>query len=238
MRSIQTGLILGLALLGCGSGPGREAADWTDSDRGRQTPAASALDLPADRPLRAAFLIVDGVYNTELAAPYDVLQHTVHHTDPLPGIEVYTVSPDGKLVTTAEGLRILPHHSFETAPAADILVVPSAEHSRDSDRQNEPLIKWVRHTGSQARIVMSLCWGAFILAEAGLLEGHAATTFPSDYKSFAQDFPELDLRVNVSFVHDGRLLTSEGGAEATMPRCTSSISSMAKRWHVASAAAC
>ena len=99
MRSIQTGLILGLASLGCGSGPGREAADWTDSDRGRQTPAASALDLPADRPLRAAFLIVDGVYNTELAAPYDVLQHTVHHTDPLPGIEVYTVSPDGEITT-------------------------------------------------------------------------------------------------------------------------------------------
>ncbi|HET9766015.1 MAG TPA: hypothetical protein VFS60_04155, partial [Thermoanaerobaculia bacterium] len=43
-------------------------------------------DLPRDRPLRAGFLVIDGVYGTELVAPYDVLQHTVSHTRP--GIDV------------------------------------------------------------------------------------------------------------------------------------------------------
>ena len=172
------------------------------------------LQVPTDRPLRAGFLLVDGVYNTELMAPWDVFQHTQYHSAPLPGIEVLTIAQQDGPVTTAEGLTIIPDHSFATAPPLDILVVPSAEHSRDSDRTNEELIAWVRQAGAQARFVVSLCWGAFILAEAGLLDNHACTTFPGDFRSFAETFPDLDLRVNVSFVHDGGVLTSQGGTRS------------------------
>ena len=173
-----------------------------------------ALDLPTDRPLRAGFLLVDGVYNTELMAPWDVFQHTRTHSAPHPGIEVFTVAPGPEAVTTAEGLRVLPDYTFATAPLIDILVVPSAEGSRDRDRTNSELIAWVRKAGSQARFTMSLCWGAFILAEAGLLDDHACTTFPGDFKVFVEAFPKLDLRVNVSFVHDGSVLTSQGGTRS------------------------
>jgi transcriptional regulator GlxA family with amidase domain len=172
---------------------------------------------PPDRPLRAGFLVVDGVYNSELMAPYDVLHHTVFHTagrDGGPGIEVFTVSPDGRPVTTFEGLHLTPHHSFETAPPLDILVVPSTEGSMGRDLENRRLIDWVRETAESARYVMSLCDGAFVLAEAGLLHGRSATTFPGDYEAFAARFPKVKLRVNVSFVHDGALLTSQGGAKS------------------------
>lgn len=172
------------------------------------------LDLPPDRPLRAGFLLVDGVYDTELTAPWDVLQHTRYHSAPHPGIEVFTVAATPEPVTTAEGLRIVPDFTFTTAPPLDILVVPSTEHSRDTDRDNTAMIAWVREAGSEARFVLSLCWGAFILAEAGLLDGHACTTFPEDLRFFVEAFPELDLRVNVSFVHDGKVLTSQGGARS------------------------
>jgi transcriptional regulator GlxA family with amidase domain len=180
------------------------------------TPAPADGDppVPTDRPRRAAFLVVDGVYNSELMAPYDVLHHTVFHTEPDPGIEVFTVSPDGEPVTTFEGIRLLPRYSFETAPPVDILVVPSAEGSMGPDLENRRLIDWVRKTGESARYVVSLCDGAFVLAQAGLLDGHAATTFPGDYDAFAARFPQVELRINVSFVHDGKLLTSQGGARS------------------------
>ncbi|HKH47921.1 MAG TPA: DJ-1/PfpI family protein [Thermoanaerobaculia bacterium] len=171
-----------------------------------------AADLPRDRPLRAGFLIVDGVYNTELAAPYDVLQHTVFHTKP--GIEVFTVSPDGQPLTTFEGIRIAPRYSFANAPPIDILVVPSARGSLDKDLQNQALIDWVRRVAGQARHVVSLCDGAFVLGKAGLLEGVPATTFPEDYDRLVQMFPKVDLRVNVSFVDSGKILTSQGGARS------------------------
>jgi transcriptional regulator GlxA family with amidase domain len=169
-------------------------------------------EIPTDRPLRAGFLVLDGVYNSELVAPMDVLHHTVFHTEP--GIEVFTVSPDGQAIRSFEGLTIVPDHSFEDHPPIDVLVVPSAEHNMDSDLEDERLIAWVRENGRTARWVMSLCDGSFVLAQAGLLDGRAATTFPADQPPFAERFPEVDLQVNVSFVHSGRVLTSIGGAKS------------------------
>jgi len=166
------------------------------------------------RRLTAGFVIVDGVYNTELTAPWDVLEHTLHHAPEQLGIEVLAVSPDGAPVTTAEGLRIFADHGFDDVPPLDILVVPSAEHSRDTDLDRKDLIDWVRTVGSRAPAILSLCWGAFVLAEAELLENRACTTFPSDYDTFAERFPHLDLRINVSFVHAGKVITSQGGARS------------------------
>ncbi len=186
-----------------------EAAVSTDPPWPRLEPPAG---LPRDHALQVGFLIIDGVYNTELTAPYDVFQHTIFHSPP--GMEVFTVSPDGGPVTTFEGLVIDAHHSFADAPPIDVLVVPSAEHNMDTDLENEELISWVRDVGGQADFVMSLCDGAFVLAKAGLLDGVASTTFPGDQDRFAEMFPHLDLHRGVSFVHDGKALTSEGGAKS------------------------
>ena len=194
----------------------------TTSDVVADTPAGppwtrvpSAVDVT--QPLRAGFLIVDGVYNSELMAPYDIFHHTPFHTEPNPGIEVFTVSPDGAPVLTFEGLTITPHHSFADAPPIDILVVPSAENSMTTDLENEEMIEWVRKVGGDARFVLSLCDGAFVLAKAGLLEGRAVTTFPGDQDQFAETFPSLDLRRGTTFVHDGPAITSEGGAKSYDP---------------------
>ena len=195
------------------SEPSSPADPETTAARGAVDPGpADLLALPSDRPLVAGFVVVDGVYNTELMAPWDVFEHARYYTGEQPAIEVFAVSPDGGVVTTAEGLRILPDHGFADAPPIDILVVPSAEGSRDRDLENEALIGFVRERGATARFVVSLCWGAFVLARAGLLDDRACTTFPSDYQRFAESFPGTRLHINVSFVHEGRFLTSVGGA--------------------------
>jgi len=97
--------------------------------------------------------MVDGVYNTELIAPIDILHHTRFHTEH--GIEVFTVAPHGGIATSFEGQRIGADYSFASAPSADILVVPSAEHSMDTDLDNEAMMQWVRETGDEAMFVMS-----------------------------------------------------------------------------------
>ncbi len=173
---------------------------------------ADARGAEAPRALRVGFLIVDGVYNTELTAPYDIFHHTVFHTEP--GMEVFTVSPDGRPVTTFEGLEIAAHHGFADAPPIDVLVVPSAEHSMDSDLENRAMMEWVRRVGGRAEYLVSLCDGSFMLAAAGLLDGLASTTFPGDLERYRERFPELDVRDGVSFVHDGKALTSQGGARS------------------------
>lgn len=176
----------------------------------------STSEVPATAPTRTlgvGFLIVEGVYDTELTAPFDVFQHTVFHAQP--GMKVFTVAPSREPVRTFEGLRILPDYPLGGAPPIDVLVIPSAEHSLDTDLENADLIRWVRSVGMRAQYVLSLCDGAFVLAQAGLLDGKAATTFPADLAAFRERFgTRVDVREHVSFVHDGAMITSVGGARS------------------------
>jgi transcriptional regulator GlxA family with amidase domain len=211
-RTLAAGLTLA-ALNAAGPAPASAQGEPTTAAAAPALPRVPPpKDLPRDRPLRAGFLALDGVYGTELVAAYDVLQRTVQHTRP--GIEVFTVSPVAGKVRTAEGLTLETRYGFADAPALDILVVPSSEHALDSDLGNEALIAWLGRVGKSARYVVSLRDGAFLVARAGLLPGRLATTFPEHHDAFLQMFPKLELRRNVSFVHDGPVLSSVGGARS------------------------
>ena len=160
--------------------------------------------------LQVGFVVVDGVYNTELTAPYDIFQHTIFHVDP--AMEVFTVAPSRRSIRTFEGLVFEPDYSFDEAPRIDVLVVPSAEHNMDTDLEDERLLEFVRTRGESAEYVMSLCDGAFILAGAGLLDGREVTTFPADRARLQEMFGHLKVHTDASLVRDGKFITSVGGA--------------------------
>jgi transcriptional regulator GlxA family with amidase domain len=161
------------------------------------------------------FLIMDGVYNTELTAPYDIFHHT-RFRDGIKPMNVFTIADNTEWVKSFEGLTIKPDYSYieRNHPKIDILVVPSAEHHLDSDLENEVMIAWVKTITETAEFVTSHCDGAFVLAKAGVLDQSACTTFPSDINKFKQMFPHLDVRDSTLFVHDGKYITSAGGAKS------------------------
>ncbi|MBE15495.1 MAG: glutamine amidotransferase [Cytophagaceae bacterium] len=160
-------------------------------------------------------LIMDGTYNTELTAPYDIFQHTIFR-DSIKAMNVFTVANTLDPIRTFEGMYILPDFDYTdaTVPNIDILVVPSAEHHLDSDLEDEQMISFVKKVAQQASYVTSHCDGAFVLAAAGLLDGKVATTFPADIDRMRQEFPKVDVRKEVLFVHDGKYITSAGGAKS------------------------
>lgn len=165
---------------------------------------------------RAAFVVTEGVFNSELMAPYDVLHHT-RFRDDLDYIEPFVVSPDGGPVTTFEGLRVDAHYSYETAPPADILVIPSTEHSMDRDLEDDAYMEYVMAAAENAEWVLTVCDGAFPLAKTGLLDGRQATTFPADREALAMLFPAIQMRDDVRLVVDGKFITSVGGAMSYEP---------------------
>ena len=75
-------------------------------------------------------------------------------------------------------------------------------------------MKWVAERGKKAHHVMSLCWGAFLLAEAGLLDGGPATTFPTEWDQMEKEYPKIDVQRDISFVDAGHALTSVGGVKS------------------------
>lgn len=162
-----------------------------------------------------AFLVMDGTYNTELTAPFDIFQHTQYRKG-IKSMNTFLVAADRDPVRTFEGIYLLPDFSYrhDSLPPIDILVVPSAEHHLDTDLENEEMLEFVREAAAEAAYVTSHCDGAFVLAAAGLLEDRASTTFPSDISKYRQMFPQLDVRDSVLFVHDGKYITSAGGAKS------------------------
>lgn len=190
-----------------------------DNNKEKQTEhyneaSISIPEIVANR-YNVAFLIMDGVYNTELTAPYDIFQHTIFR-DSIKPMNVFTVANTDRPITTFEGMRIIPDFNYlsDELPNIDILVIPSAEHHLDTDLEDEAMLTFVKRIDKEAQFMTSHCDGAFVLAEAGLLNGKVSTTFPSDIDTMRERYPDLDIRKDVLFVHDGKYITSAGGAKS------------------------
>ena len=162
-----------------------------------------------------AFLIMDGTYNTELTAPFDIFQHTQYREN-IKQMNVFLVANTLDPIRTFEGMYLLPDFDYTASdlPNIDILVVPSAEHHLDTDLDDQVMIDFVKKVDKDALYMTSHCDGAFVLAKAGILDGVVSTTFPSDIDKMRETFPELDIRKEVLFVHDGKYITSAGGAKS------------------------
>lgn len=162
-----------------------------------------------------AFLIMDGVYNTEFTAPFDIFQHTQYREN-IKAMNTFTVANTLNPIKSFEGVRILPDFDYtrDSIPKIDILVVPSAEHHLDTDLRDTVMLNFVKKVDKDALFVTSHCDGAFVLAKAGILDEVVSTTFPSDIKKYRTMFPQLQVKDSVLFVHDGKYITSAGGAKS------------------------
>jgi len=162
-----------------------------------------------------AFLIMNGTYNTEFTAPFDIFQHTQYREN-IKQMNVFSVANTSEPITTFEGVRVIPDFDYtkDSLPKIDILVVPSAEHHLDTDLEDQTMIDFVKKTDKDALFMTSHCDGAFVLAKAGLLDQSVSTTFPSDIDAYKKMFPDLDVRDETLFVHDGKYITSAGGAKS------------------------
>lgn len=171
-------------------------------------------EIKPDR-YNVAFLIMDGTFNTELTAPFDIFHHTIFR-DSIKPMNVFMVANTNEPITTFEGIRLLPDFNYikDEMPKIDILVVPSAENHTGTDLQDSVMIDWVKNVSKEALYVTSHCDGAFVLAKAGLLDGIESTTFPGDIDAYRKMFPELTIHEDVLFVHDGKFITSAGGAKS------------------------
>lgn len=99
--------------------------------------------------------------------------------------------------------------ALASAPALDTLVIAGGEGTREAIR-DAAILDFVRMSAKACRRVASVCSGAFILAEAGLLDGRRATTHWSRSRSFARLYPKVRLEPDRIFIRDGAIWTSAG----------------------------
>ncbi len=120
-----------------------------------------------------AIVIFDAVEELDFVGPWEIFSY-LRSLEP-DACEVFTVSQRGGEVRCAKGLRVIADHSFETAPHADVILVPGGQGTR-REVDNPSFIEYIRRVGAAAEVTTSVCTGAFLLERAGLLARRRATT--------------------------------------------------------------
>jgi transcriptional regulator GlxA family with amidase domain len=116
---------------------------------------------------------------------------------------------DGPLTTTA-GFSIVLDHGLEALETAQIIIVPSWRDP--GERPSQALLDALISAHQRGAQVVGLCLGAYVLAEAGLLEGRRATTHWAFARDFSLRYPNVRLDADVLYAEDGNILTSAGTA--------------------------
>ncbi|MGC0328461.1 transcriptional regulator GlxA family with amidase domain [Streptomyces sp. SAI-170] len=150
-------------------------------------------------------VLFDDVQSLDVTGPVEVFAGADTCT---PGsYEIRTASLDGGPVRTSSGLTLVPDGALTDEAGPDLLVVPGGRGTRRADPR---LVDWLRRGGPRARRLVSVCTGAILLAEAGLLDGRRATTHWAYCEKLARDHPEIDVDADPIFVRDEHVCTSAG----------------------------
>ncbi|MFF4954655.1 GlxA family transcriptional regulator [Streptomyces chattanoogensis] len=150
-------------------------------------------------------VLFDGLQSLDVSGPVEVLSGANVAT---PGAyRIRTASLDGGPVRTSSGLTLTPDLALADAEPPHTLLVPGGNGTRTPDPR---LIDWLRTQAPRARRKVSVCSGALLFAEAGLLDGRRVTTHWALCDTLAQRFPAVRVEPEPIYVQDGDTVTSAG----------------------------
>lgn len=159
-------------------------------------------------------LIFDDVEVLDFCGPFEVFSvtrdlgvPTVDETDKPFNVVLIAERPD--IVKARGGLLVQPHATIDDHPPLDIVLIPGGQGTRQ-EVHNQRLIEWIAKVSQSALLRTTVCTGAFLLAETGLLDGQQATTHWASVERMRETYPSVVVLDNVRFVDAGNILTSAG----------------------------
>ena len=139
---------------------------WSAHGQQISSPDSAGHKIPAKGTISVAFVITDDAVTIDFAGPWEVFKDVFVKDRGKTLAEqavfrLYTVSDTREAVKTSGGMRIVPDYTFDDAPEPAIVVVP-AQRGR-----SPKMLQWIRERSTKSQVVMSVCTGAFVLADAG-----------------------------------------------------------------------
>ncbi|MEO0374421.1 MAG: DJ-1/PfpI family protein [Cyanobacteria bacterium P01_A01_bin.17] len=152
--------------------------------------------------------IYDEAEVLDFSGPFEVFSTASRLSKTSNLFNVFLISETGKTVTARGSYEVNPAYSILDHPPIDVLIVVGGVHTGE---MNKPLVlKWIAEASKQAKLVASVCTGAFLLAEAGILSNHKVTTHWEDIPDLRERYPNLEVLENQRWVDEGNIVTSGG----------------------------
>jgi len=157
--------------------------------------------------------VFDDVELLDLAGPYEVFTcasraSAGRNPGTEPPFKVVTIGQTTSARRARAGLSLLPDASFANHAAVDVLIVPGGVVTAELGKPE--VIEWIAKTAERSALNASVCTGAFLLAQAGLLTGKRATTHWEDMDDLRAMFPHVHVEPQRRWVRDGNTVTSGG----------------------------
>ncbi len=121
---------------------------------------------------------------------------------------VLLIAEHNQLVKARGGFTVMPDCSINEHPPLDVLIVVGGIH--DKEMFNAPVINWIAKQYEKVNVLASVCTGAFLLAEAGVLSGLNATTHWQDIPDLTVRYPDINVCSDVRWLDQGKIITSGG----------------------------
>ncbi|MBQ0912695.1 MULTISPECIES: GlxA family transcriptional regulator [Streptomyces] len=154
-----------------------------------------------------AILVLDDVVPFDMAAPMQAFDWARLPDGRAPyRVRMCAESPEVR----TQGLTLRVEHGLEALETADTIIVPG--RSEESGPPSGRVLAALREAADAGTRIASVCVGAFVLAEAGLLDGLRATTHWIAADELARRHPEVEVAPDVLYVDNGQILTSAGAA--------------------------
>lgn len=157
--------------------------------------------------------LFDAVEVLDFAGPFEVfstaarVQGRTHPPKP-PVFVVATVGRGTGPVVARGGLRLQPAFGLTDHPPLNVVIIPGGVV--DAEMEQPDVLKWIQRVAASADVTASVCTGAFLLAQAGLLEGRQATTHWEDVPALRDYFPSVEVVEGRRWVDAGPIVTAAG----------------------------
>lgn len=159
---------------------------------------------------KIGILVFDGFLTSDVTAPIEVFGAATKKSW-FSSYEVVVISATkNKTVVSEEGLMVIADRTIYDNLELDVLIVPSA-YDMDDFISNKDLISFIKKQGASASWMASNCSGAFLLGEAGILDGKKATTWAGGEKDLAKTYPKINVQYDQNVVIGNKVITSNGG---------------------------
>ena len=155
-------------------------------------------------------LLFNEVEVLDFAGPFEVFSIASYPNCQQKPFTVNTVAQTTDLIIARNGLKVQPDYDFNNCPHFNILIVPGGYGAEEIEIQNETLIKWIKDRARECDIISSVCTGAFLLAETGLLDGKRATTHWMDIDRLEGEYSKIIAKRGIKFVDENDIITSGG----------------------------